>query len=358
MRTGLDAMRDQYRDYKKRLDARAVLERYGARNCSEQTNTKDGTTEIVHSCLIDRVYRHHRNGDASPSAWCNVDKGLYVCASFWSGDLMHLVQILEGKATLHEALPIIGEMLRGATLERDEFRARLDKLLASHEPRTIELPEYNEAVLNPWRYAHPYMLSRGITMEAHTDLQLGYDEREHRIVFPNFWEGKLVGWQKRSIPAGAHWPPTEHQMPKYRNSPGMPKSETLYCLDWVGRTDVRRRDRPDRVVVVESPMSVAKAHSVHLRGACATFGAKVSQQQIDLLKDYPEVVVWFDADHAGWAGAHKIISGLHRHTRVRAVIPRKGIDMGDLGTAEEMLAAIEGAIAAPYWLAAYNAGRT
>jgi hypothetical protein len=351
MRIGLDAMREQYQDYRKRLDARAVLERYGARNCSEQVNIKDGTTEIVHSCLIERVYRHHNNGDSSPSAWCNIDKGLYVCASFWSGDLMHLVQILEGKATLHEALPVIGEMLRGATLERDELKAHLAKLLAAHEPHTIDLPEYNEAVLNPWRLAHPYMLSRGITLEAHAKLQLGYDQREHRVVFPNFWEGKLVGWQKRAIPAGQYWPPTENQMPKYRNSPGMPKSETLYNGDRIESMGGRKR-----IVVVESPMSVAKSVSVGLIKAAvvATFGAKVSQQQIDLLKDADEVVVWFDADHAGYAGAHKIVDGLYRHTQVRAVIPQPKIDMGDLNTADEMIAAIEGAVPAALWLADYN----
>ena len=89
MRTGIKPFL-MYEDYKRRLDARQVLEHYGADNCMEQMG-RDGSTEIIHSCLLDRVEPHHRNGDQNPSAACNLDKKLYVCYNYWGGDLFHFI---------------------------------------------------------------------------------------------------------------------------------------------------------------------------------------------------------------------------------------------------------------------------
>ena len=68
----------RYSEYLGRLDARAVLEHYGVENDHDET-TDRGETEVIHSCLLDRVDRHHNNGDQNPSAACNLDRKLYVC---------------------------------------------------------------------------------------------------------------------------------------------------------------------------------------------------------------------------------------------------------------------------------------
>ena len=76
-------------------------------------------------------------------------------------------------------------------------------------------------------------------------------------------------------------------------------------------------------------MSVAHAYGIGLRNVVATFGAKVSKAQIDLLKAHEKVIVWFDADPAGMAGEAKLLEGLHRHTEVLRVRPEEGKDLAD-----------------------------
>jgi DNA primase len=307
------------RDFRDRLDARAVLEHYGAENCRDQPGP-DGTTEIVHSCLIDRVEPHHNNGDRNPSACLNVEKKLYVCYTLgWGGNLLRLIQKMENADGLADI--DLGGMLTGSAKKPDDLRAEILRLMDRSSPDAVELPRYSETILAPWMQSHPYMRDRGISQEAHQILSLGYDPKINRVVFPHFFDGKLVGWQTRAIPPGHGWPGTTVQTPKYKNTPGFPKAETLYAYD------LAHRNR--RVVVVESPMSVAKAYSLGVGNIVATFGAKVTDQQIDLLRNFPEVVVWFDDDFAGRAGERNLVTNLYRHTTVSAVIPEKGRDLAD-----------------------------
>ena len=353
---------DLYSHYRGKLDVRQILAHYGAQNVSE-TISSDGTTEIVHSCILDQVEPHHANGDQHPSAWVNVEKGLYCCAVYWSGDVFHLIQKMEGTEEFGEITSTLSNFFVGGTHDTVKVRKELEKLFA--EPvYTQSLPSYSERVLDPWRQIqHPYLFAqRGISHEAIGTMKLGWDRAENRIVFPHWWNGKLVGWQKRVIPFPPRavegwdwqWMPTHPAYPKYRNSSGFPKSETLYG-SWPGTSYAMTTT----LVVVESPMSVAKAVSLGINGEgglrfVATFGAKVSKAQIELLRDYDRVIVWFDADLPGMRGAHKIVSGLYRHTEVLAVLPDYDRDLGDCTTVEEVNTKLDAAMAAPLWLAMYD----
>ena len=333
-----------HQDYLRRLDARAVLEHYGARNCTEQAGG-DGTTEIVHSCLLDQVEPHHSNGDEHPSAACNIDRKVYVCYSLgWGGNLFRLIQKMENKESLGDAIGTVGQFLTGATVDSTRVVAELDKLF---NPTTlhdqIELPAYSDRILDGWSRLHPYWPARGINPEAIEKLRLGYDEREHRIVFPHFVNGTLVGWQKRVIPGE-----TTPDYPKYRNSSGFPKSETLYNLDIARRSP--------RVCVVESPMSVARAMSLGIPNVVATFGAKISDLQIAQLADFERVYVWFDRDGAGLAGEKKLVEGLHKRTEVYVVTPDGGKDMGD-SNLDDIAVKLHEAVPASLRLGQYDAWR-
>lgn len=327
MMTGLDFLvqRDSYQEYLRRLDVRAVLDHYGAQNISEIVN-HDGTTELLHSCLLDRVHPHHKDADRNPSACANVEKKLYVCYGFGGMNFFQFIAAMEGKESLADIVPVVGRFLSGAVQEASSFLAELDKLFASSHVHSVDPPIYSDRILDSWEKPHPYWNHRGITEEAQKLLRLGYDDRERRIVFPVFMalsgETKLVGWQKRVVPGE-----TVPEHPKYRNSSGFPKSETLYGLDLARNSPL--------VVVVESPMSVARAYSVGLSvPVVGTFGSKVSVAQIERLRRFDAVLVWFDRDAAGAAGEHKLIEGLHEHTTTLVVTPDGGIDMADCTRAE------------------------
>ena len=330
-----------YRDYLHRIDPRKVLEHYGAQNCSERYNFDDGSIEVIHSCLLDRVDSHHTNEDSHPSASMNIEKKLYTCYSLGYGcDIMHLIARLERKETITEALPIIGSFLEGTTTDADVFRAEVEKMLTARSPREVELPTYSERFLRPWLVAHPYWRSRGIDRHTCSRLWLGYDAEEKRAVFPHFFNHRLVGWQKRITPE------SDPQWPKYRSSMGFPKSETLYNYD------VASGYR--RVIVVESPMSVARAMTLGFPGTVATFGAKVSSRQLDLLKPFETVYVWFDDDKAGWAGERQVVEKLYRHVDVWVVPPDRGRDMGDSESGSELLRKIATAVPSAYRLSDYG----
>lgn len=320
-----------YRDYRRRLDAQAVLDHYGAENAYEQS-AADGTQEVIHSCLIDRVEPHHNNGDQNPSAACNLDKKVYICYQWWGGDLFHLIAKMEGKDSLAEIVPLLSPFLTGSVQSADKVKAELDKIFAKSATFSMDLPSYADRVLDPWLREHPYWASRGISAETVEALKLGFDANENRVVFPHFFNGSLVGWQKRVTPE------TRPAFPKYRNSVGFPKAETLYNYD--------RAKQYSTVIVVESPMSVVRAHTLGFPNVVATFGAKVTPHQIELLRRWRSVYVWFDADSAGYGGEQKLVSGLYRHSGVRVVIPEPGRDAADSESEEQFMARIASAVPA------------
>lgn len=331
--------RATYESYLRRLDARAVLDHYQARNCLEQISRKDGSTEIIHSCLLDRVHPHHSNGDQSPSASCNVDKKTYVCYSMGYGcDLFTLINKLEGKDESEGFagnLTMIGQFLTGSTMEAGVFAQDLEKIFSAPTFLPMALPTYDESVLKGFEHPHPYWEQRGISLEAQQQLRLGYDPREQRIVFPAFFDGTLVGWQKRTVPHV-----TYPQYPKYRSSFNFPKSTTLHNYD-----EARKYSK---VCVVESPMSVARAVSLGIPNVVATWGAKVNAHQIRLLYPFERVYVWFDNDtrtNAGLTGERKLVEGLYRHTDVRVVISDPDKDLGD-STLDEIAQKIDTAVPA------------
>lgn len=345
--------RSLYKEYLQRLDASAVLDFYGVENASE-VHRHDDTTEVIHSCLLDRVEPHHMNGDRNPSASCNLTKKLYVCYAYWGGDLIHLIQKMERKDDFERVIPHLGRFLGEATVTQDVFRAELERLFAGQSVYELELPSYSDRVLLPWATSHPYLREvRGVSLEACSELRLGYDQRENRIVFPHFWDGKLVGWQKRAIPGKPErWPATDPDWPKYKNTTGFPKHETIYGYDRA-RAEVTRTG--STVVVVESPMSVARSVSLGTSvPVLATFGASPSPRQIDLLKEFDNVVVWMDPDPAGLLAEKKLVRGLYRHTKVRVAQSDSGMDLADYQTLEEVETKIEEAQPASMRMSEYQ----
>lgn len=354
MRKGLSAMKAsaiEYADIHRRIDPQAVLDHYGADNQREELNA-DGSREIIHSCLIDRVDPHHQNGDQNPSAACNLDKKTWVCYSYVdpdtgkSGyDMLHLIMKMEGKKEPRDVIELVRTFMDDVTSPTVEGRvAKLRRLLAPKESvgPTVIRP-YSERVLASWAYAHPYLDERGIDLDTASRLHIGYDPEENRITIPHWWNGRLVGWQKRAIPdRPGQWPGTVPPLPKYRNNPGFPKSETLYRMDAArAAQSAGLPSTGGAVVVVESPFSAIKAEALGLSGVVATFGAKITDCQVDILKDCDKLVVWMDDDDAGARAESRLESALPRGMPLRFVVPDKGKDLGDCDTLEEALVKID-----------------
>ena len=351
MTTGFGKMqeRDLMAEYRRRIDVESVIDHYGI-----DVAFRIGD-ELQMSCPIDRVDPHHAHGDANPSTRMNISKKAFICYSYGGGDIFWFIARMEGKETFAEILPMLGQFLGESVVETKDFLAEVEELMQADLPE-IPAPVYSDRILRRWKGVHPYLYKdRGVTVDAATRLRIGYDQDERRIVFPHFVDGKLVGWQKRSL-QDPRWPQSlpgpGGVIPKYQSSPGMPKGSTLYNLDRVRERECKH------IVVVESPMSVAKAESLwsgapdDLLGAVvATFGSKVTDRQVELLRAFQRVYVYQDDDQAGQESSAHLIDRLYRHTDVRYVQAEPGKDLGDYDEPEAPLALIANAEPAVLFLA-------
>ncbi len=326
-------MRRQYRDVLDTIDVSVILDHYDAAHVTPMGN------EILHSCLIDRVDPHHANGDQNPSATLNVEKRLYLCRVYGGGDIFWFLDLMEGGNFAR-----MREVLSGALspeVNRDEhYLDTIKGLLNGVSVHSPVIPTYHPRVIERWeRNDHPYMSTvRGIDPEVLRAYRVGYDPDGVRIILPHFWRGKLVGWQARAQD-DKRWELTpydpEGHRPKYKNTHGFPRNETVYNLDTVEKR--LAEGLVDQYVVVESVLSVLKAETFFRQtadpkwaGFVCTFGAKANTEQLRLLRAGPRIVYWPDNDYAGLSAAQKAIEYLNDYRQVDLVLPDDDRDLADL----------------------------
>lgn len=316
------AKSDPYASSISRVDAEDILNHYGAENVFEMGD------ELIHSCLIDHVHPHHANGDQNPSASINKNTKQYNCFSYGGGSVFWFLEEMEGD--LHKAVAKFGDVIRESMEDHPGFMERLKKVLFDEE-QVKTIPHYSDRLIKPWEgMLHPYLTEiRGLPTSILDEYRVGWSEQENRIIMPHFFNGRLVGWQRRSIPKGSYWPATaEDYDQKYKNSPNFPKVETLFNYD-------KAVQFPDEVITTEGAMRVYNAESFPDRplNVVSHFSAKVSKQQADLLAGFNNVYIWNDDDYAGYSGAYWALYRLYKRTNVYLIT---GGDLADMGVDEAM----------------------
>jgi DNA primase len=165
-----------------------------------------------------------------------------------------------------------------------------------------------------------YFTGRKIFKDACIKFKLGYSEKQGMVTVPvHSPEGLLIGMVGRSI-----------EGKEFKNSPGMPKSKTLFNL--------HRVKQSDRIYVVESSFDAIRLDQVGLP-AVATLGANVSNTQIELLQKYfNNIIVIADNDEAGGNMKSRIIEKLG--SRVSVIkLDKQYKDVGDMD--DESLRSLE-----------------
>lgn len=297
-RTGLPASRQRSNPFAGlSLDERRelcmdVLTEVGANNIQERANH-----ELYHSCVL--PFGNHPHGDRNPSASVNYEKMVAGCFVCGNGGWLWWVAAVKGLDSSAEARQWVASQV--ADEQIDDLTSILEFLDSLYQPRPYEpitYPVYDPKTLDQWMLIHPYLTEwRNVPRQNIVDLKVGYGTlsvrkgegfvKSERIIIPHFFRGQLVGWQSRRL--------TDDGTPKYLATPDMPKDSTLYNYD----------EGHEVVVVVESPMTVLRhTHHAHLVG---TFGASVTDQQVDLIaRSGKRVILWFDNDKAGWAATESV----------------------------------------------------
>jgi DNA primase len=283
--------------------------------------------ELIHSCCL--PFGSHKNGDRNPSASLNFRKLTYNCLGCGShGGLLWFIASCRGEDSAQAREWLEQQTGLGQTvMELPTLLKMIDEMYKPQVHRLPPIPRYDEAVLRPWTHEvfHPYLTDglpeygvqgRHIPEQTLRRFGIGYTDHytdgSERIIIPQWWDGHLVGWQARHVDAAG-------KSDKYKNSPDFPREQTIYNYD------------PHQItaLVVESPMSVLR-HVHHMPEIMATFGAKVTDEQIRLLQVFPDVVLWYDNDTAGWHATHHIAQALAPYTTVWVVCSPYAADPADL----------------------------
>ncbi|HXX89124.1 MAG TPA: DNA primase [Acidimicrobiales bacterium] len=306
--------------------------------------------------------------EKTPSFSVSLDKGLYYCFGCQrSGDAISFLREIE-HIDFVEAVQRLAERA-GITIAADAAesveRKRRAPLYEALE-RAVEF--YHQRLLGSpdAGRARDYLRSRGYDGEVVRSFRLGWapddwdalskhlkvpdrvledaglgfvnrrgrqqDSFRARVVFPIFDpSGRPVALGGRILPPAPGAPTGADAGPKYKNSPEGPvyaKRRTLYGLNWAKKDIVARGE----VIVCEGYTDVIAFFQAGLPCAVATCGTALGEEHFRLLRNFAKrIVLAYDADAAGQAGASRVYEWERRHEvdlAVAALPP--GADPADL----------------------------
>ena len=178
-----------------------------------------------------------------------------------------------------------------------------------------------------WTALVDYLLGQGCLSAETVDLGLAavddhgrvYDQFRRRIMFPICNpQGKVIGFGGRVL---------GDALPKYLNTKEtnvFSKGHVLYGLD-LARTAIREKGF---AIIMEGYMDVITAYQFGIKGAVASLGTSLTEEQCRLLLRYTkDVMIAYDTDAAGVAAALRSLDLLQElDCRVRVVTIPQGKD--------------------------------
>ena len=271
----------------------------------------------------------------TPSFQVNMVKPLTHCFAHCgiSGTYEHAVQVILGcdeKAARRFIMRFTRVALGGSVSPSDGVRRRKTVESLSELKTDLDRFQRGEYSFLP-KLARGYLDKRGIDQQARGSWMIGFDEEAERIVIPAHDErGNLRFLIRRAV---------DGRQPKYLYSPGAVKSEILFGLLHVPRTQ-------RMLVLVEGSLDV-----VHLQQglggihAVGTLGSGLSEKQVRLVhqRDPQRIYLLFDKDGAGVENVLDACRKLDRFPLWVCRYPRDRFDPAEL-TQREAKRAIERAL--------------
>ncbi len=235
--------------------------------------------------------------------------GMFFCFSCQkSADLIELVMHTSNR-TYFEAARFIKSKEKESNLAVEIDRALVKEEQYKPFDELIIKRLHNNLISSD--RAKNYFQYRKLTKHSSEKFVLGYSEKQDMVTVPvHSPDGVPLGFVGRSI-----------EGKDFKNTPGLPKSKTLFNLHRVKKSDI--------VYVVESSFDVIRLDQLGIP-AVATLGANVSGKQIELLQKYfNNILVIADNDEAGGNMKDRIIEKLG--SRVSVIqLNKKYKDIGDM----------------------------
>jgi DNA primase len=317
----------KYSEFVQDIDVEAVEEELGL----EAIEVKK--SESRHYCPLPNG--NHNNGDTSGKFYINRDMRVYNCWVCGGGNLVSLVCEMKDISP-EDAIEWLWGFTRPRNQSTEQFKDEIMDILSEDDNQEDVLPHYSERVLSKYQNNHhSWFEERHISDSVKEQYgvcfapdakRYGPDRETYEgpsIIIPHFWQERLVGWQNRWLsPSRPKW------VPKYTNTPDLPKKHTLFGWDQV-------KDEQDvPLIIVESAPTVLFLASQGLP-AVATFGASVSEEQIAYLRRFQSgIIIAPDNDAAGAHCAYELSSRLDKFIPVMQLPPVTGSEGSDLGDLE------------------------
>ena len=296
---------------------------------------------------LKKAGRNHKgvcpfHGDSDPSFNVNPEKGFFYCfGCHKKGDVFSFVTEYEGRS-FYEAVRSLAEET-GVTIPEsslaDTKRAEIKRSERSEMLRLnrIAADFFVEKLRSPDGEPHPYLASRGVSLEIAEKFQLGiapndwaqlaerlqhakvspamaetlglvakrqkargyYDRFRDRIMCPiTNTAGDIMGFSGRRL-SDEPAPGRDDAPPKYINSPESPvykKSKLLFGL-YQARDGIRQAGQ---IVLVEGNFDVVAMHQAGITETVAPLGtAFTSEQAAMIFRMAGRAVLLYDGDRAG-----------------------------------------------------------
>lgn len=255
------------------------------------------------------IFCPYHNNHRSPAGEIDKANGTFFCFSCHKvASLIEFTMHMTNR-TYFESARFIKSKEQGGNFEQDIQRQLVEKPMYVQYDQLL-IKSLNKQALESPR-ALRYYSGRLITEASIRKFQLGYSEKQDMVTIPvHSPDGMEIGFVGRSV-----------EGKEFKNTPGLPKSKTLFNLNRVKTADL--------VYVVESSFDAIRLDQCGFP-AVATLGSNVSNIQTDLLQKYfNNIIVIADNDAAGGNMKDKIVERLGpRVTLVQ--LDKEYKDIGDM----------------------------
>ena len=255
------------------------------------------------------IFCPYHNNNRTPAGEVSKESGLFFCFGCQqTANLQELVMKMSNRSYF--------ESLR--YIKSKEQESDITQIVAKQLYTPPTFVQYDEVIikrLNSQALESPramrYFDGRLVTKSSVSKFNLGYSEKQDMVTIPvHSPEGMVIGFVGRSV-----------EGKDFKNTPGLPKSKTLFNL--------HRVKANDRVYVVESSFDAIRLDQVGMP-AVATLGATISKSQVELLEKYfNEIYLIADNDEAGKSMSKKMIDKLKSRVSI-ITLDNKYKDIGDM----------------------------
>jgi len=246
------------------------------------------------------------HADKNPSWWINSDTGQHICFSCqFKGGIGTLInQITDGD------LANYSDWFNEST----NMLSRLNNLFKEkpkEKPDVIITESMLSAFVDPPK---EILLARGILQSAANQHEVLWNAPKDNWILPirNVTGGVLLGWQEKGTTSRF-----------FRNyPPRMQKSLSLFGY---------QQYQGGNMIVVESPLDVARLTSVGISGGVATYGTQISSTQFNAMRGAERLIIAMDNDDAGRKASYALYDMCREHGKEAWFFDYRHTDMKDVG---------------------------